>query len=273
MLVPQEWHCPDQIYVVIGEKCFVIKISEELSSIDSCWLEKILGTIPAGGRNGKDLSPAKEVRRIDGGANPIPFTLTFENGAEKAEHGKAVFRKRDASSISVNSFEVDLGQEEKLRDECPSEVKSRDVVVIDGLCSEISSDVIGSAQVGVKAVLGCSPSLFQADRTELIFGSEGVSENIRGRKRSASMKRHNMILRNSKACEKMKQQNPERINIVAWNLEDKVAKVLEKGMALGFNFYGKKKELLEIIASREEVNNNRFRDLVRRLVLKHKSTE
>ena len=60
---------------------------------------------------------------------------------------------------------------------------------------------------------------------------------------------------------------------MAWNLEDEVMKVLEKGMALGFNFNGKKKELLEIIAGREDVNDNRFQDLVRRLVLKHKASK
>ncbi|KAK3183320.1 hypothetical protein Dsin_030606 [Dipteronia sinensis] len=56
------------------------------------------------------------------------------------------------------------------------------------------------------------------------------------------------------------------------NLEDEVAKVLEKGLTLGLNFNGKRKELLDIIAKRDEVNDNRFRDLVRRLVLKNKAT-
>ncbi|KAK0600147.1 hypothetical protein LWI29_012125 [Acer saccharum] len=71
--------------------------------------------------------------------------------------------------------------------------------------------------------------------------------------------------RDSKACEKRKQQNSEPNNKLTWNIEDEVVKVLEKGIALGFNFYGRKKELLDIIAKRDEVNDNRFQDLVRRL--------
>ena len=67
------------------------------------------------------------------------------------------------------------------------------------------------------------------------------------------------------------QQNFELNNKVTWNLEDEVAKVLEKGLALGFNFCGKKQELVEIIARRKEANDFRFRDLVRSLVLKHKA--
>ncbi|TXG70664.1 hypothetical protein EZV62_005599 [Acer yangbiense] len=50
------------------------------------------------------------------------------------------------------------------------------------------------------------------------------------------------------------------------NLEDDVAKVLEKGLALGLNFNGRKEELLDIIAKRDVMNDNRFRDLVRRHV-------
>ena len=47
-------------------------------------------------------------------------------------------------------------------------------------------------------------------------------------------------------------------------------KVLEKGMALGFEFNGKKKELLEIINSRKKENDTRFHDLVRNLIQKFK---
>ncbi|KAK0595375.1 hypothetical protein LWI29_006006 [Acer saccharum] len=57
-----------------------------------------------------------------------------------------------------------------------------------------------------------------------------------------------------------------------WNLEEEVTKVLEKGLAIGLNFNGRRKELLEIIARRKEVNDNRFQDLVRNLVQNHKDT-
>ncbi|KAK0599175.1 hypothetical protein LWI29_002961 [Acer saccharum] len=56
-----------------------------------------------------------------------------------------------------------------------------------------------------------------------------------------------------------------------WNLEDEVTRVLEKGLALGLDLNGRKKELIEIIARREEENDSRFRDLVRRLVQNHKA--
>ncbi|KAK0589005.1 hypothetical protein LWI29_008388 [Acer saccharum] len=91
--------------------------------------------------------------------------------------------------------------------------------------------------------------------------SPGTSKRKRGRKSLVSLKQHSMILRNFKACEKVMQQNFEINNKVTWNLEDEVAKVLEKVVALGFNFYGKKKELIEIIARRKEVNDIRFQDL------------
>ncbi|KAK0574882.1 hypothetical protein LWI29_030441 [Acer saccharum] len=174
---------------------------------------------------------------------------------------------RGAGSISDKSIEGDLGQEVVFRDlrvKSPSEEKLKDKVVIEGPMSEISSDVKCSDPVGVKAILSHPTGLFQVDRTELISGSEGgfwfeslackagfmvrgltvispgVSKKRRGRKSSVSMKGHNMILRSFRACEKMKHRNPELINKVAWNLEDEVVKVLEKGMAPGFNFYGKK---------------------------------
>ena len=55
-----------------------------------------------------------------------------------------------------------------------------------------------------------------------------------------------------------------------WNLEEEIAKVLEVGLARGVNFYGNKRELTEIMASKKAENDNRFRDLVRTLVLKFK---
>ncbi|KAK3206484.1 hypothetical protein Dsin_020530 [Dipteronia sinensis] len=62
----------------------------------------------------------------------------------------------------------------------------------------------------------------------------------------------------------MKQQYSDPNNKLAWNLEDEVVKVLEKGMGLSFTFYGRKNKLLDIIVKRDEVNDNRFWDFVRR---------
>ncbi|KAK0580652.1 hypothetical protein LWI29_004670 [Acer saccharum] len=150
--------------------------------------------------------------------SPIPLKLNFENMVEKADHRRnGVIRKK-----------CDLGQEEKLRGEGLSKEKLKDEVVIEGPLTEISSDVMCNVSVGVKAILSGPPGLFQADITELISSLEGASEERKGRKSSALRKRHNMILRSSKVCEKMKELNPELINNVAWNLEDEVVKGLEK---------------------------------------------
>ncbi|KAK1576598.1 hypothetical protein Q3G72_015175 [Acer saccharum] len=127
-------------------------------------------------------------------ASPVTFSLNFENVAEKAEHsGKrcgsrlrdvpySLLAAKDSSlvlnsnslSISEKSFNVDLGQEDKCRGEGPSEVKQLDEVVIEGPLSEISSNIMGSAPIGTKAVLGCPSGLFQADRSELTSGCAAV---------------------------------------------------------------------------------------------------
>ncbi|KAI9153335.1 hypothetical protein LWI28_009772 [Acer negundo] len=52
---------------------------------------------------------------------------------------------------------------------------------------------------------------------------------------------------------------------VVWSLEEEITKVIEKGMALGFEFNGKKKVLLEIITIRKKENDNRFHELVCKL--------
>ncbi|KAK2642306.1 hypothetical protein Ddye_024069 [Dipteronia dyeriana] len=103
-------------------------------------------------------------------------------------------------------------------------------------------------------------------------------------KKCLSSKCHGMQTRNSKVSKartdqaveigpgrdtpsNLTYQNSDLNSKEVWNLEDKVAKVLEKGLTLSLNFNGKKEELLDIIAKRDEVNDNRFWDLGRRLVL------
>ncbi|KAK3220801.1 hypothetical protein Dsin_014771 [Dipteronia sinensis] len=301
-----------KINVVMGGKCFGVKILKEQTSIYSFWLEKFIGTFPMGGRNGKNFFLVKEVSRYDGGgvspfsvmehmeevkkvspdgdksihmdnykrdvvaAKHILFKLNFENVQDIGEvYGDVSFSLssvkdlslglnsnslffRGTGSISDKSIEGDLGQEVVFRDlrvKNPSEEKLKDGVVIKDPLSEISSNVKSSDSVGVKVVLSHPPSLFHADRTELISCSEGdiwcenltrkagsvvtelidvslgVSKKRNERKSSVSMKGHNMILRSYGACEIMKQQNPKLINNVVWNLEDEVVKVLEKAMS------------------------------------------
>ncbi|KAK3183467.1 hypothetical protein Dsin_030753 [Dipteronia sinensis] len=58
-----------------------------------------------------------------------------------------------------------------------------------------------------------------------------------------------------------------------WNLEEEMAKVMEKGLAMGFDFNGRKEELKVIMARRKDMNDNRFFDLVKKLVCKFKARD
>ncbi|KAK3227023.1 hypothetical protein Dsin_006885 [Dipteronia sinensis] len=78
-----------------------------------------------------------------------------------------------------------------------------------------------------------------------------------------------MKTRSSSACEMKLQQKPDETKKVVWNLHDEIAKVIVRGLARGFDFNGKHKEMLEIIAMRGEENDHRFHDLVKRLVSKY----
>ncbi|TXG65219.1 hypothetical protein EZV62_006494 [Acer yangbiense] len=42
-----------------------------------------------------------------------------------------------------------------------------------------------------------------------------------------------------------------------YNLDEEIVKVMEKGMAMGFDFNGRKEELMEIMARRKDGNDNR----------------
>ena len=81
------------------------------------------------------------------------------------------------------------------------------------------------------------------------------------------LKRHSMILRSSSAeANKQNQVSVIRKKEV-WKLEEEIAKVIKKGMALGCKFNGRKKEMRERMAMREDENDNRFRRWVRKLEL------
>ncbi|KAK3199332.1 hypothetical protein Dsin_022747 [Dipteronia sinensis] len=46
-------------------------------------------------------------------------------------------------------------------------------------------------------------------------------------------------------------------NMIPWNLEVELARTLETGVALGFNFHGKENEILEVILSKEQQDEER----------------
>ncbi|KAK3199272.1 hypothetical protein Dsin_022687 [Dipteronia sinensis] len=87
---------------------------------------------------------------------------------------------------------------------------------------------------------------------------------------SRELERNSTMLRSTSVHDKVQHQIRVVKNKVGWSLDEEIVKVLERGMALGFEFNGKKKELLEIINSRKKENDTRFHDLVRNLVQKHK---
>ncbi|TXG51157.1 hypothetical protein EZV62_023681 [Acer yangbiense] len=59
---------------------------------------------------------------------------------------------------------------------------------------------------------------------------------------------------------------PFKFDRVVWNLEEEIAKVFQIGLALSTNFGGKKKAIMEMIARRNEENDNGFRALLLGLV-------
>ncbi|KAK3206386.1 hypothetical protein Dsin_020432 [Dipteronia sinensis] len=102
----------------------------------------------------------------------------------------------------------------------------------------------------------------------LTVASPSISRRRKWRKSLYLRRSHSMITMSSSACDIKLQQKPEEKIKVVWNLHDEIAKVIERGLARGFDFNGKKNEMLEIIARRGKENDNRFHDLVKRLVSK-----
>jgi hypothetical protein len=70
-------------------------------------------------------------------------------------------------------------------------------------------------------------------------------------------------------CDALQQLKPQLKTKVVWNLHDDIAKVIERGLARGFDFNGKKKMMLKIMAIWGEENDNRFNEFVKSLVSKY----
>ncbi|KAK0597159.1 hypothetical protein LWI29_022326 [Acer saccharum] len=98
-----------------------------------------------------------------------------------------------------------------------------------------------------------------------LSGKKGVINIIERNCCSGKLERNSTMLPIYVNCPGKEVQNK-----VGWSLEEEIVKVLKKGMAIGFEFNGKKKELLEIINSRKKEDDRRFHDLVRNLVQKLK---
>ncbi|KAK1575338.1 hypothetical protein Q3G72_004588 [Acer saccharum] len=84
-----------------------------------------------------------------------------------------------------------------------------------------------------------------------------VVTKSKGRKKTQAVKKHGMQTRNTAIRQSQDQANSlnltqqKRRPKLSWNLEDEIAKVIETGVALGFNFNNREKEIGEEIARRE----------------------
>ncbi|KAK2658823.1 hypothetical protein Ddye_005356 [Dipteronia dyeriana] len=91
----------------------------------------------------------------------------------------------------------------------------------------------------------------------LAVASRRISKKKGWRLNSHLLRNHNMKTRSISAGETIMHQKYEDKEKVVWNLEDKIVKVIERGMTLGLDFIGRKKEILDMIAGKD----NRFRAL------------
>ena len=173
-----------------------------------------------------------------------------DRGASIKESGVGSTVRLRTSSLNVNADVGSCASKVGFVDTC--EGKDRGSIVIDGATS-----------------VGC------LERMDRIFpvASPSIPKRSRGRKNLYPMRSHSMKTRSVSGCDSIQQRKPEVKTNVVWNLHDEIAKVIERGLARGLDFNGKKKVILEIIAMRVEKNDNRFHELVKILVSKYKPME
>ncbi|KAK3219523.1 hypothetical protein Dsin_013493 [Dipteronia sinensis] len=152
------------------------------------------------------------------------------------------------SGEASNTVDVLIGQEEIVK------------VLKNGvLCG--SSDLLGD-RVGERCIRVGGKSC-----EELVRESEVAPISVKGlvkvlsvaspnnskrrrERNSLYLRSHSMKTRSSSACEMKLQQKADETKKVVWNLHNEIAKVIVRGLARGFDFNGKRKEMLEIIAMR-----------------------
>ncbi|KAK0579324.1 hypothetical protein LWI29_024585 [Acer saccharum] len=143
-------------------------------------------------------------------------------------------------------------------------------------------DYSAESSLGIKDGNCMDQELVCDDVVKPVFGSNscrGLSvapisflKKRKGRKDCHMLKSHSMILRSFSAGAIIQNQDQVARKEIVWNLEEEIAKVFEKGMDLGCEFNGRKKELREMMAMRDDKKDNRFRELVRWLVSNYKAT-
>ncbi|KAI9191295.1 hypothetical protein LWI28_006506 [Acer negundo] len=77
------------------------------------------------------------------------------------------------------------------------------------------------------------------------------------------LKRHSMILKSFSVGAIIQNQDQVVRKKRVWNLKEEIANVIKNGMDLGCEFNGRKKELRELMAMRDDEKDNRFHELVR----------
>ncbi|KAK3193094.1 hypothetical protein Dsin_024404 [Dipteronia sinensis] len=243
--------------------------------------------------DGGDVVSGKRCRFRDKGVSDVKGGMFC--GKEMKELPSKYFASSNSNRGSFLDFQQLMG--ESINDISQQEGNLRggslasNAIMMSLNGSSLKNDGLLQGQEGVvKNCLMKSPS-DDVDKSQmgLVFGSKDVDscgkmspnvdgfptiepcsgKKMRGRK-IYSGKRHSMVTRSSSAAIKSQHQNSKAKSRVVWNLEDQIAKVLESGLARGADFHGKKRELVEIIASRKVENDNRFHDLVRNLVFKYK---
>ncbi|KAK1582955.1 hypothetical protein Q3G72_019779 [Acer saccharum] len=59
-----------------------------------------------------------------------------------------------------------------------------------------------------------------------------------------------------------KETSGNEINNFLWNLEVKIAKIIETGATLGFNFHGKENEIVEVLKRMEQEDDELLKAIV-----------
>ncbi|KAK2657469.1 hypothetical protein Ddye_010521 [Dipteronia dyeriana] len=109
------------------------------------------------------------------------------------------------------------------------------------------------------------------DGDEVIHDELVTHKRTRGKRPDSSLKTHSMQTRRAKSCTGNNvngntvgkrvvadKENSKNVNKKEWDLEEEVAKVLETGATLGFDFNGNEVEITEIVAAREREDEGVF---------------
>ncbi|KAK3194000.1 hypothetical protein Dsin_025310 [Dipteronia sinensis] len=178
-----------------------------------------------------------------------PTLVCSKNGPKMDSHFLATGYPKDGSSnVSISGSEHG------------NEKRRKKKLGVSGSCGEDSV-----ARDGLEGEKACKDSVLSeatpscSKRRKDRFGPPIVMSHI--------MKTRSMN-ENNKGLHKV----PDEKDMMRWNFEQEMVKVLEKGMAIGWDCKGNKKIFMEIIARRDEEDGGKFHELVRRLMVKIKSS-